>query len=196
MVAATLLAKVLGMLRDVLVASNYGTQVSAVAFYTASRIPILLFDFVIGGVISSTFIPVFNEYLEKKGKEQAMRFANQYINVVLLITVVITALGLIFSSTLINLVAPDISDATKVISRGLSNIMFPMIIFTGLAYSFVGILQSFGEFNIPSIISENFIPSCASIFFFLLNSIRFYPDTLGRSAVVCSKDRFHFISSR
>ena len=171
MVAATLLAKVLGMLRDVLVASNYGTQVSAVAFYTASRIPMLLFDFVIGGVISSTFIPVFNEYLEKKGKEQAMRFANQYINVVLLITVVITILGLIFSSTLIHLIAPDISDATKVISRGLSNIMFPMIIFTGLAYSFVGILQSFGEFNIPSIIS--LVSNGVIILYFLIFQDKF-----------------------
>lgn len=153
MVAATLLSKVFGLLREILIAQAYGTTQEAVAFSTASRIPILLFDFVIGGVISSTFIPVFNEYLQREGKPAAMRFANLYVNTVLFITIIITVLGVTFSSGLIRIIAPDIPENTKILAQLLSNILFPMIIFTGLAYSFVGLLQSFGEFNIPSIIS-------------------------------------------
>jgi len=171
MVVATLAAKVCGMLRDVLIASVYSTGSKAVAFYTACRIPLLLFDFVIGGVISSTFIPVFNEYLEKEGKQRAMKFANLYINTVLLITVLITVLGLTFSPQLISAIAPDIPMETHELSRVLSNIMFPMIIFTGLAYSFVGILQSFGEFNIPSIIS--LVSNGSLILYFLLFQDKF-----------------------
>lgn len=171
MVIATLAAKVCGMLRDVLIASVYSTGSEAVAFYTACRIPLLLFDFVIGGVISSTFIPVFNEYLEKSGKERAMRFANLYINTVFLITVLITALGLLFAPQLISAIAPDIPIKTRELSRILSNIMFPMIIFTGLAYSFVGILQSFGEFNIPSVIS--LISNGSLILYFILFQDKF-----------------------
>ncbi len=171
MVIATLAAKVCGMLRDVLIASVYSTGSDAVAFYTACRIPLLLFDFVIGGVISSTFIPVFNEYLEKQGKEKAMRFANLYINTVFMVTLVITALGLLFSPQLIRAIAPDIPIETRELSRVLSNIMFPMIIFTGLAYSFVGILQSFGEFNIPSIIS--LVSNGSLILYFVLFQDKF-----------------------
>ena len=171
MVIATLAAKACGMLRDVLIASVYSTGSEAVAFYTACRIPLLLFDFVIGGVISSTFIPVFNEYLEKEGKERAMRFANLYINTVFLITVLITALGLLFAPQLINAIAPDIPMETGELSRVLSNIMFPMIIFTGLAYSFVGILQSFGEFNIPSVIS--LVSNGSLILYFILFQDKF-----------------------
>lgn len=171
MVAATLAAKACGMLRDMLIASVYSTGSEAVAFYTACRIPLLLFDFVIGGVISSTFIPVFNEYLEKEGKERAMHFANLYINTVFLITVIITALGIAFAPQLIHAIAPDIPLKTQELSRVLSNIMFPMIIFTGLAYSFVGILQSFGEFNIPSIIS--LVSNGSLILYFALFQDRF-----------------------
>ncbi len=171
MVVATLAAKACGMLRDILIASVYSTGSEAVAFYTACRIPLLLFDFVIGGVISSTFIPVFNEYLEKKGKEKAMEFANLYINTVFLITLAITALGLFFSPQLIRAIAPDIPIETHELSRVLSNIMFPMIVFTGLAYSFVGILQSFGEFNIPSIIS--LVSNGSLILYFVLFQDKF-----------------------
>lgn len=171
MVVATLAAKICGMLRDILIASVYSTGSKAVAFYTACRIPLLLFDFVIGGVISSTFIPVFNAYLEKEGKRRAMQFANLYINTVLLITVVITALGLVFAPQLIHAIAPDIPIETQELAQVLSNIMFPMIIFTGLAYSFVGILQSFGEFNIPSLIS--LVSNGSLILYFILFQDKF-----------------------
>lgn len=153
MVFATLLAKVFGMLRDMLLAANYGTTMQAVAYETASRVPLLLFDFVIGGVVTASFIPIFNEILERKNKDEAMRFANDYVNFILMVTIVITLAGIVFSPWLIQFLAPEIAPETKALAVNLSNIMFPMIIFTGLAFSFVGILQSFGEFNIPSIIS-------------------------------------------
>ena len=67
MVVATLLAKALGLLRDILVAANYGTTVEAIAYDAGSRLPVLLFDFVIGGVVTAAFIPIFNELLVKSG---------------------------------------------------------------------------------------------------------------------------------
>ena len=73
MVSATLLAKLMGMLRDILLASLYGTGDVATAFLTASRIPLLFFDITLGAAISSSFIPIFNECLEKDEKESALR---------------------------------------------------------------------------------------------------------------------------
>lgn len=153
MSGAVILSKIFGMLRDMLLASNYGTGNEAVAFETASRLPILIFDFVLGGVISAAFIPVFNELLVKKGKKEAQTFANKYINLILIITGAVAALGIAFSDTLVRFLAPELSSETLALASSLSKILFPMIIFTGLAFSFVGILQSFGEFNIPAIIS-------------------------------------------
>ena len=146
-------AKFLGLLRDILVANLYGSGTEAIAYETASRLPVTVFDLVIGGVVSAAFIPVFNSVMVKKGKPDAMGFANSYVNFILLICSAIAAAGIIFARPLVSLIAPDISAEASSLAVGLTRIMFPMIIFTGLAFSFVGILQSLGEFNIPALIS-------------------------------------------
>lgn len=148
-----ILAKVLGLLRDILVANAYGTGMEAVAYDTASRLPILLFDFVIGGVVSAAFIPIFSELLVKKGKDEAMKFSVSYVNLILIITTALSVIGVVFAEGLVSVLAPEISVEAKDLAVDLTRIMFPMIIFTGLAFSFVGILQSMGEFRIPALIS-------------------------------------------
>ena len=66
LVMATLMAKLCGMLRDIALAGMYGTETNqAIAFSTASRIPLLFFDIALGSAVTSAFIPIFNEYLEK-----------------------------------------------------------------------------------------------------------------------------------
>ena len=77
----TLLGKVLGLVRDRLLAVNYGTGMEANAFYTASRIPRVFFDAVFASAIAACFIPVFSGYLTKEGKEKAMRFAGTFLTV-------------------------------------------------------------------------------------------------------------------
>ncbi|MBE7031147.1 MAG: murein biosynthesis integral membrane protein MurJ [Ruminococcaceae bacterium] len=153
MACAVLLAKACGMLRDMAIASLYGTGMNAVAFSTASRIPLLFFDIALGSAVTSAFIPVFNEYLAKGEKERAIRFSNCFITLVVLITLIMSAAGMIFSHQFITLIAGGLDAQTHALSVVLVQILFPTIIFTGLAYCFVGILQSFGEFTVPAIIS-------------------------------------------
>ena len=86
MAFAVFLSKLCGLLRDVLLANNYGTTIEAIAFDTGSRLPILLFDFIIGGVITAAFIPIFNEIMVKESKEKALRFADSYMTLNVLIT--------------------------------------------------------------------------------------------------------------
>ena len=153
MAFATLLAKLCGLIRDSLIAAYFSTGIEADAFLTASKLPTLLFDMVLGGVITASFIPVFNSILEKENREKALSYANKLISVVFLISGAICLLGIVFADELVYLQAPSFSTEKHNLTALLSSIMFPMIIFTGLAFSFVGILQSFGEFNIPAIIS-------------------------------------------
>jgi len=164
-----MVSKLLGLFRDILVARFYGMGTEAVAYEAASRLPVTVFDFVIGGVVTSAFIPVFNSLMVKKGKKEAMGFANSYVNFILIVCIIIAAVGIIFAKQLMWLIAPEISGETAALAIDLTRIMFPMIIFTGLAFSFVGILQSMGEYNIPALISlvSNVIMVC---YLFTLNS--------------------------
>ena len=153
MVLVTLLAKALGMLRDILLAQYFGTSMDAVAYEAASRLPITLFDFALGGVVTAAFIPIFNELMVKEGRERAFAFANRYFNLVLCITIAISACGILLSPRLVSFLAPEIEGTVKTLAASLSRVMFPMIIFTGIAYCFVGILQSFEQYTLPAIMS-------------------------------------------
>lgn len=153
MIAATVLSKLFGLLRTVLIASRYGMGIEAVAYETASKIPLLLFDFVIGGVITTAFIPIFSGISVKKGRRRALEFTSDYFNFILIVTLIITFIGELFAKALVGFIAPDISDETALLATSLTRIMFPMVVFTGAAFCFVGILQSFGQFDVPSVIS-------------------------------------------
>jgi len=153
MIIATLLAKLMGMYRDVLFAALYGTSEAAIAYQTASRIPLLFFDIALGSAISSSFIPVFNEYLSRGEKEKATEFSNSFLNIIFILTALICAVGMLFNGPIVNLLANGLAPHVKILSAQLVSIMFPSMIFTATAYSLTGVLQSYGEFNAPAAIS-------------------------------------------
>lgn len=170
MAAATLLSKALGLVRNSMLTAYFGSGMESDAFLTASTLPTLLFDIVIGGVISASFIPVFNSIISKRGKDEAMKFVNNFVTLILCISAVIAVLGIVFSGTLVSL-QTHYEGEKYVLAARLTAIMFPMIIFTGLAFSFVGLLQSFGEYRIPSIIS--LVSNLAIILYYVLLGNKF-----------------------
>jgi putative peptidoglycan lipid II flippase len=164
----TLVGKLLGLFRDRLLTINYGSGMATNAFLTASRIPRVFFDAVFASAISASFIPIFNEYYTKKGKDEANKFAGNFVTVMALLCFVITLLGITFSRQLVILFADGYDAETSALCIKLTRMMFPTVLFTGVAYSFVGILQSYDEFNMPafiSVVSNGII----IIYFYLLN---------------------------
>ncbi len=174
MIIATLLAKFMGMYRDILFAALYGASDAAIAYQTASRIPLLFFDIALGSAISSSFIPVFNEYLGRGEKEKATEFSNSFLNIIFLITTAICAIGIVFRGPIVSLLGSGLSDNVKMLSSQLVAIMFPSMIFTALAYSLTGVLQSYGEFNTPAAIS--LVSNGIMVFYLLVakNSLGIY----------------------
>lgn len=182
MAAATMLSKVLGLVRDSMIAANFGTGMEADAFVSATKLPTTMFDMVIGGVISASFIPIFTSILTKTDKKSAMKFANKFITLILTISVAITVVGIVFARPLAEFIAPSYTGDKFELTVKLTTIMFPMIIFTGLAYSFVGILQSLGEFNIPSIIS--LVSNLAIILYFIIFGDKYGVEGLAITMVI------------
>ncbi len=167
----TLAVKVLGLLRDIFFANYYGTGYVASAYLAATRIPTQLLDIGLGAAITSTFIPVFNRILQKDGNEKANEFASNFINIIATLATIISILGIIFAPQVVNMLAGGFDEKTFNLTVELIRITFPMIIFTAIAYSFVGFLQSYGNFNIPAMISG--ISNLAIIIFLVLFRERF-----------------------
>lgn len=167
----TLLGKVMGLYRDHLLAVHYGMGMEANAFYTASRIPRVFFDAVFASAISACFIPVFSEYLTREGKEKAFSFSRSFLTVMGLLTAVLSLVGMAFSGALVELFADGYDPQTAALATELTRIMFPTVFFTGIAFSFVGILQSLDEFKIPALMSV--VSNAVVILYYLFLDERF-----------------------
>lgn len=177
-----LLSKVLGQLREMVIASLYGTSAEVSAYVAASQLPVNFFDMILGSAISSAFIPVFNRFMEKEKNARANLFASRFINAVTLVTVILSCFGVMFAPQLINIFAPQLSIEAKFVAVRLLRIMFPMVIFTAMAFSLVGILQSLGEFKIPAAMS--LISNTVCILYLLLLNNKFGIYGLGAALLI------------
>lgn len=151
MMTATVFAKALGMLRGMLIAYRYGTGISAEAFAAASQIPLTIFDFAFGAAVLGCFIPIYNSF--NREDNRADEFARIFLNLILLVTALLAVIGIIFADAITAIAAPGLDADTKKLAAKLLRIMFPMIIFTGSAYTLVGIMQSKGRYFLPAMVS-------------------------------------------
>ena len=180
MVAAMVLSKGLGLVRSMCMASAYGTGWQANAFSAASRIPLSFFDLLFSAAILGCFIPVYNSFADREDKAAAERdadtFACIFLNFVLLLTGLLAVLGMIFARPILSVIASGLDARTTELAVTLLRILFPMILFTGAAYTLVGILQSKEQFFLPSMISA--ISNAGVILYFL-----FLNDRLGEGGI-------------
>lgn len=136
----------LGMLRNHFFAERIPTSVLA-SYYAAFRIPDLLFNLVVLGVLSSIFIPVFMDHLAKKDKEGAFRFANNLINHAVIFLGIASVVLFFLMPYLTNFIAPGFSVEAKDLTTRLAQIMLFSPILFGLSSIAGGILNSFKKFT-------------------------------------------------
>lgn len=153
MIMATALSKLLGMVRQILLAQRLGDGVFAVSFSAASKIPLSVFDILLSAAIVACFVPFYSDKLTNDG-DGARRFSSSFFTLTVIVSSVIALLGSVFSKAILSACAPSLSDEAFALGAKLLAVMFPMIIFTGSAYVLVGILQSHGNFILPSLVSS------------------------------------------
>jgi putative peptidoglycan lipid II flippase len=149
----TFLSRILGLVRDILIASFFGSGLSADAFFVAFRIPNLLRRVFAEGSFSVAFIPVFTEYLQKKSRQQAIELAQVVSTVLILILTIVTVLGIVFSPTIVRIIAPGFGGAGGkfALTVLLTRIMFPYIFLVSLLALFMSILNSLKHFAAPAL---------------------------------------------
>ena len=149
----TVLGKILGLVRDMLMGHNFATGMEIAAFQVASRIPRTFFDVVFASAISASFIPIFNDRLEKQGEGDAFDLSKSFFTWIGLLTAAFSGLGILFADPIVGLLADGFDGETAALCGSFLRILFPTVFFTGVAFSLVGVLQSLGQFSIPSALS-------------------------------------------
>lgn len=148
----TLCSRILGFIRDVVIARLFGVYVYAQAFVVAFKIPNLLRDLVGEGAANAAFVPVFSEYSVKHSKEEFWDLANVVLNLMLVILMSITLLGILLSPVIVRLIAPGFiaSPEKLAITITLNRIIFPYLLLIGLAAYAMGVLNSLKHFALPA----------------------------------------------
>ncbi|MGQ0556212.1 MAG: murein biosynthesis integral membrane protein MurJ [Nitrospiraceae bacterium] len=149
---ATFSSRVLGFVRDMVLAKLFGATPAADAFFVAYRIPNLLRELFAEGSMSAAFIPVFTEYHTLKSKQDAWELASAVFTTLLTIVTGITILGILGAAGIVWLLAPGFHDdpARLEMTTLLTRMMFPYLIFISLAALAMGILNSLRAFAAPA----------------------------------------------
>ena len=145
--AATGLSRVLGLIREVIAGYYFGSRGPINAFLVAFQIPNLVRSLVADAALSSAFVPVFSELLEKGERARAWRVASTVFWLFLLLVGGLTALFILAAPVLM----PPLTDAYDNLTVTLSQILFPIVVLLGLFGIVTGILNSYDEFSIPAL---------------------------------------------
>ena len=150
---ATMLSRVFGFIRDVIVARYFGAGLATDAFFVAFRIPNLLRRLFAEGSLTIAFVPVFTEYLKAKSREDAFELARVAFTLLSAILVVVSIAGVLLSPAIVSLMAPGFRAAPDkyALTVLLTRIMFPYIFFIALVALCMGVLNSLRHFATPAL---------------------------------------------
>ena len=161
--ASGLASRLLGLVRDRMLASRFGAGDTMDIYYAAFRIPDLIYNFIVLGALSAAFIPVFSSLISKKknneenseeelkNNEEAQKLANGMLNISIFFIVIFSLVLAIFAPILINFITPGFSPEKNNLVVMFTRIMFLSPLFLGISGIFGGVLTSFRRFIIYSL---------------------------------------------
>ncbi len=151
--AATILSRIMGMVRDMVVSRLFGAGFATDAFFGAFQIPNMLRRFFAEGALTSAFVPTFSETLSREGEGGARELANVCFTLLTIVMAGITLAGILFSPQIVGFMFPGFRGvpAKFELTVFLNRLMFPYIFFISLVALCMGILNTVRHFFTPAI---------------------------------------------
>lgn len=148
----TLLSRLLGFVRDMVVARLFGAGVGADAFFVAFKIPNLLRRLFAEGSFSQAFVPVLSEYRTQREHDEVKRLTDDVAGTLGAILLLVTVVGVVVAPVLIFLFAPGFVDEGEKfdLAASMLRLTFPYIFFISLTAFAGSILNTYGRFGVPA----------------------------------------------
>ncbi len=143
---AGIASRILGVVRDRILAGQFGAGDTLDAYYAAFRIPDLLYNLLIAGALSAAFIPVFTEMVAKKKEEQAWKMASGLLALQISVMAILSLVCVIFAPLLLKLISPGFSGEKLELTVMLTRVMFLSPLILGISAIFGGVLVSYKKF--------------------------------------------------
>ena len=145
-------SRVLGLVRGMVKAHLFGASGGVSALDTALRIPTMIYDLLVGGVLSSAFVPVFHDYASPERREELWQLLSVLISITLVILSIVVLIGEILAPQLIWLQAGGLSPEYQALAVSLLRLTLPAVLFTSLASVLSGALYALKRFTFPALI--------------------------------------------
>ena len=149
-VSINMVSKVLGIAREALIAGSFGARETTDAFFTAWRLPDVLFNSLLGVLIANTFIPVYYELTQKHGEEAAKRFASAASGAVLTVLAVLAGAYALFAPAIMSLLAPGLDPKAHELATRMARMLAPVVLAGGLTGLFRSLLHAHRRFIMPA----------------------------------------------
>jgi putative peptidoglycan lipid II flippase len=149
---AVFASKFLGLIKSRLLLHNFDTATTDI-FFGAFRMPDLLFQLLIFGALSVAFIPVFAEFLNKKGQKEAFQFASNILNLSLLLFGVVAIIAAIFTPSINSLFLPGFTGEKKALTDMATRVALISEVLLVVGSLFIAVGQSYQRFIIPALAS-------------------------------------------
>ncbi|MEY2493045.1 MAG: putative peptidoglycan lipid flippase [Verrucomicrobiota bacterium] len=153
---AILSSRILGLIREVVIAALFGATRNMDAFLTAFRAPNMLRDLFAEGALSTAFVTTFSRRIATEGDASAWRLANKVATLTVIFMSALVVLGIIFAPQVIVVLAPGFAPEKAQLTILLTRIMFPFILLVSLAALAMGMLNAKHVFGIPAMASSFF----------------------------------------
>ena len=151
LMVAMIISRVLGYLRDVVIYAEFGQNRITDAYNAAFSIPDFLYMLLVGGALSSAFIPVFASYISTDREDEAWEVASIVLNLVMTLMLLGIVVGMVFTPQLIKILVPGFSPDYSALTVKLTRIMFIQALFMGLSGLSMGVLNAYKHFLMPAI---------------------------------------------
>lgn len=151
LMVVTMLSKVLGLGRELVLGYFYGTSAYSDVYIVSMNIPLVVFAS-IGAALGTTFIPLYQEILNERGEERALKFSNNIMSIVIILSVLLGILGYIFAEPLVKLFAMHYTGEKLILAVKFARIMIGGVVFIGLSSLMSSYLQIQGNFTIPGMV--------------------------------------------
>ena len=145
MVVSVLISRVLGLLRDRFLAGYFGTSIDLDIYFTAFRIPDLIYSIIFAGGITVSFLPIFSEYF-KKNKEEAWKIVNYVLNIFFVLYFIFLLIFIVFAPQIISYLAPGFDTLAQAKTVDLTRLIFISVLFFGMSSVVAAILNYFNNF--------------------------------------------------
>lgn len=151
--AATATSRVLGLVRDQVLAALFGASNELDAFIIAFRIPNLVRDLFAEGAMSAAFVPTFARHLTRHGRDDAWRLGNNVLNAVVAVTTALVVLGFVFARPLVHLYASSYArvPGKLELTVELTRVVLPFLILVAIAAAAMGMLNSLHHYFLPAL---------------------------------------------